>query len=109
MKKIYLQLILIGVFVLSFSTGVQAQSTFNTNDQEEEVQVFPNPVSGDILNITSKSGKSITCRVFNVLGKTVLFKVITTKELDISSLPPGVYVLRIKSGDTRVAKKLVRQ
>ncbi|MFD2563211.1 T9SS type A sorting domain-containing protein [Aquimarina rubra] len=110
MKKIYLLLILIGVFVLSFSTGVQAQSSFNTIDQKEEVQVFPNPVSGDILNITSKSGKSMTCRVFNVLGKTVLFKVLTTQEqLNISALPPGVYVLRIKIGEEAFTKKLIRK
>ncbi|MDH7446009.1 T9SS type A sorting domain-containing protein [Aquimarina sp. 2201CG14-23] len=111
MKKIYLLLILIGVFVLSFSTGVQAQSSINEpkQDLQEEVQVFPNPVSGDKLNITSKSGKSKTCRVFNVLGKTVLFKVITSTELDISSLPPGVYVLRIKIGDEAFMKKLIRK
>ncbi|WP_299435062.1 T9SS type A sorting domain-containing protein [uncultured Aquimarina sp.] len=108
MKKIYLLLILIGVFVLSFSTGAKAQSTFDRNN-EKEFQVFPNPVSGNTLNITSKSGKSITCRVFNVLGKTVLFKVITTKELDISSLPTGVYVLRIKSGEHQTVRKLLRQ
>ncbi|MHA7056560.1 T9SS type A sorting domain-containing protein [Aquimarina sp. M1] len=110
MKKIYLLLIFIGVFCLSFPTGVQAQSSFNTIDQEEEVQVFPNPVSGDILNIRAKSGKSMTCRVFSVLGKTVLFKVITTQEqLDIAALPPGVYVLRIKVGEKAFTKKLIRK
>ncbi|WP_027394867.1 T9SS type A sorting domain-containing protein [Aquimarina latercula] len=109
MKKIYLLLILTGLFVLSFSKGVSAQSTIKTDDQEE-VQVFPNPVSGNILNITSKSGKSMTCRVYSVLGRTVLFKVITTKEqLDISSLPPGVYVLKIKIGEEDFSKKLIRQ
>ncbi|WP_298548642.1 T9SS type A sorting domain-containing protein [uncultured Aquimarina sp.] len=109
MKKIYLLLIFIGVFSLSFSTGVQAQSSFNTTDQKEEIQIFPNPVSGDILNVTSKSGKSITCRVFNVLGKTVLYKVITTEKLNISALSPGVYVLRMKIGNITQVQKLVRQ
>lgn len=109
MKKIYLLLIFIGVFSLYFSNGVQAQSSFSSNNQEEQIQVFPNPISGDILNVTSKSGKSITCRVFNVLGKTVLYKVITTEKLNISALPPGVYVLRMKIGDFTTAKKLVRQ
>ncbi|WP_378179277.1 T9SS type A sorting domain-containing protein [Aquimarina sp. SS2-1] len=110
MKKIYLLLIFIGIISLSFSTGAQAQTTFSTIDQEEEIQVFPNPVSGNVLNITSKSGKSMTCRVFSVLGKTVLFKVITTQEqLDISALPPGVYVLRIKVGEKVFTKKLIRK
>ncbi len=111
MKKIYLLLIFIGVFVFSFSTGVQAQTTFGSIDKKDPlVQIYPNPVSGDILNVTSKSGKSMTCRVFNVLGKTVLFKVITTeKQLDISSLPTGVYVLRIKVGKDITVKKLIRK
>lgn len=109
MKKIYLLPIFITIFAFSLSTGVQSQTSFEINDQEE-ISVFPNPVTGDVVNVTSKSGKSITCRVFNVLGKTVLFKVITTGEkLDISVLPPGVYVLKIKSGKKNFSKKLIRQ
>jgi len=109
MKKIYLLPILIAVFTLCFSTETQAQSSITTIDKKEEVRVYPNPISGNKLNIVSKSGKSITCRVISVLGKTVLFKVITTKELDISSLPSGIYTVRIKIGDKVFTKKLIRK
>jgi len=112
MKKIYVLLMFIGVFSLCFSTEANAQSNSKLNNQEEQekpvIQIFPNPASGDILTITSKSGKSMTCRVFNVLGEMVLLKVITTKELNISSLPTGIYILRIKIGDKAVTEKLIR-
>ena len=108
MKKTYFLSLLLVVFSLCFSTDVQAQSSLEFIDQVEDISIYPNPASGNTLNIVSKSGKSITCRMFNVLGKTVLFKVMTTKELDISNLRPGVYVLRIKVGDKDFTKKFIK-
>jgi len=107
MKKIYLP-ILTFIFVLCSTSEIQAQSLDNTTDQQEVLSIYPNPASGNILNISSKSGKSITCRVFNVLGKTVLFKVMTSEQLDISTLRSGVYVLRIKVGEEEFTKKFIK-
>ncbi len=112
MKKIYLLLIFIGILCFSFTLEVRAQqsSTYtDTKDKEiEQVQIFPNPVNGNKLYITSQSGKSKQVSVHTALGERIFFKVLTTNELDISSLPPGVYILRIKIGEKRFTNKLIR-
>ncbi|WP_103069381.1 T9SS type A sorting domain-containing protein [Aquimarina sediminis] len=113
MKKIYLLLILIGFACFSSTLGVQAQSNTAERQQSKNVKIdglsiFPNPANGDILNITSTKNLTKTVSVFTVLGEKVMFKVLIGKQLNISSLPPAVYVVRIKEGDNTATLKLLR-
>jgi len=111
MKKIYSLLICIGILccLSPFSlTAQQPPANTNINNEVEQIQIFPNPVNGNKLYITSKSGKSKQVSVITALGERIFFKVMTTNELDISSLPPGVYILRVKIGEKRFTNKLIR-
>ena len=112
MKKIYFTLIYIAFFCLCSTSTVQAQLS-NSQKRTEQVQpidglrVYPNPVLGNKLYITSKSGKSKIVTIFNVLGEKVLFEVMTTNELDISTLSPGIYVVQVKEKEKTALRKLV--
>jgi hypothetical protein len=47
--------------------------------------------------------------VFNSLGKKILTKVETKNELDISSLPGGIYLLKIHlENKNSIIKKLIK-
>ncbi len=113
MKKIYLLLTFVGLVCLSFTSGIQAQS--NTPQRQESkalqkidgLRVFPNPATGDILYITSDLQLTKTVKIFTVLGKQVLFKVLIGKELNISNLNPGVYVIKIAEGNNQDTLKLI--
>lgn len=106
MKKFYSLLILLFFASISSLDEVNAQAT--QNDPFGDIQILPNPVNGNTVSIVTNSNKAKVVTVFNVLGERVMYKILTTKELDITSLPPGVYVLRIKIGDNKVTKKLLR-
>jgi hypothetical protein len=45
--------------------------------------------------------------IFDILGKIVLQSTITSKELNVSSLSPGVYMIKIKEGDATATRKLI--
>ncbi|GAA4115764.1 hypothetical protein GCM10022393_16100 [Aquimarina addita] len=107
MKKIYLLLIFIGIFSVFCTSELQAQSPLSKDEPQEKVQIFPNPTTSSIVYITSESGKSKTVSVFTALGKQILFKVMTTNVLDISSLTQGVYVFRVKIGDHSSVQKVI--
>lgn len=112
MKKIYLTLICIGFLCLCSPLAVQAQldDSHKPTEQAQSIEglrVYPNPVLGDKLYITSTSGKSKIVTIFNVLGEKMLYEVMTTNELDISRLSPGVYVIRIKENEKTASRKLV--
>ncbi|MDY8134972.1 T9SS type A sorting domain-containing protein [Aquimarina sp. 2201CG5-10] len=112
MKKIYLFLIFIGIVCFSV-TGVQAQSDSSNNKPQnsqsiEGLNMYPNPIDkGSTLYITSASGRSMTVTIYNVLGEKVLFKVLIGKELNISSLTAGVYVIKLKQQENTSTRKLV--
>lgn len=112
MKNIYFLLIFIAFLCLPIQNGF-AQG----NPPPEPIQlsieglsVYPNPVNSNTstIFITSKDRfalKKVT--IYNVLGKQIKATVATRKELDISSLNSGVYILKITEGAISETRKLI--
>lgn len=108
MKKKYSLLLLTGLFCLSFNSGIQAQNFTAKKEKIDGLSIFPNPANGSVLHISSSRNLTKTVSVFTVLGERVLFKVLVDTDLNISALPPAVYVIRIKEGNHTSTRKLVR-
>lgn len=111
MKKNYTY---ITFFALLFSLSVSAQdakqSSLSSKSQEqqfENLNVYPNPVGNGHVYITSKTTAPKDIEIFDVLGKRVMDTTISSKELNVSSLSPGVYIIKIKEGDQRATRKLI--
>jgi hypothetical protein len=60
-----------------------------------------------MIDITSKNMQSKDVEVYDVLGKKILQASITGKELNIASLTPGVYIIKVKEGDASATRKLI--
>ena len=100
MTKKYL---IISLFLL-FSLIGFAQEGKQPN---ETLGFYPNPVSNGKIYITSKSSLDKEISIFDVLGKKVLQTTISSRELNIASIPPGVYIIKITEGDTTATRKLI--
>ncbi|TPD68398.1 T9SS type A sorting domain-containing protein [Flavobacterium microcysteis] len=100
-------------FLFLFSARVSAQESrpaTNGKTQESTIEglsFYPNPVSNGKIYITSKSTLDKEIAIYDVLGKKVLQSVVTSKELNVSSLSPGVYIIKIKEGDATATRKLI--
>ena len=68
---------------------------------------YPNPVSNGKIYITSKTTLDKEILIFDVLGKKVLQTTISSRELNISSIPPGVYIIKITEAETTATRKLI--
>ncbi len=68
---------------------------------------YPNPVSTGKIYITSKSSMDKEVMIFDVLGKKVLQATISSKELNIATLSPGVYIIKIREGEATATRKLI--
>ena len=77
------------------------------NQAIDGLSFYPNPVSNGKIYITSKSSLEKDILIFDVLGKKVLQITLTTKELNISNLSPGVYIIKIKEGEATATRKLI--
>ncbi|AXT62253.1 T9SS C-terminal target domain-containing protein [Aquimarina sp. AD10] len=113
MKKIYLLIIFVALLCFSFTTGIQAQANQPQNpasknlDKIPGLRIFPNPATGDVIYITSDKQLTKTVKIYTVLGKQAVFKVLIGKELDISDLNEGVYVIKITEGQREATRKLI--
>jgi hypothetical protein len=110
MAKNYFYSILLLIFF--FSVSVSAQDTKQQAKSQETsviegLSLFPNPVSNGKVYITSKNDLDKSIIVYNVLGKKALQTTISSKELNVSDLLPGVYIIKINEGDATATRKLI--
>ena len=108
MKKNYFYTLLL--FFL-FSLGAMAQESKQVSAAGKEpiegLSIYPNPVSTGRIYITTKMGQSKDVEIFDVLGKKILQVTLSSKELNISELTPGVYIIKVKEGDATATRKLI--
>jgi hypothetical protein len=108
-KNYFYITLLLGFF---FTLSVSAQdSKQNSKLQEttviEGLNLYPNPVSNGKVYITSKNDLEKNIIIFDVLGKKVLQTTMSSKELNISNLSPGVYIIKIDEEQSTATRKLI--
>jgi hypothetical protein len=104
----YITLLLIFFFAVSVSAQeVKQQSKSQETSVIEGLSLFPNPVSNGKLYITSKNDLDKGIIIFDVLGKKALQTTISSKELNVSDLLPGVYIIKINEGEATAIRKLI--
>ncbi|MDB4237119.1 T9SS type A sorting domain-containing protein, partial [Flavobacteriaceae bacterium] len=82
-------------------------SVINFEDLKNTIRVFPNPTS-NIVNIETNGSFEIKEMVlYNVLGERILLKT-TDKLIDLTNLNTGIYLLRIKTSNETITKKIVK-
>ena len=104
MIKKYAYLLLFFLFLIPFESKAQENKG---NATIEGFNFYPNPVSNGKIFISSKSMQNKEVAIYDVLGKKVQQSTMTSKELNVSSLSPGVYIIKIKEGDATVTRKLI--
>jgi hypothetical protein len=92
------------LFFFLFSFAALAQ---DGKQQGETLGFYPNPVSNGKIYITSKTSLDKEVLIYDVLGKKVYQATISSRELNISSIPPGVYIIKITEGETTTTRKLI--
>lgn len=104
----YIALLMGFFFTMSVSAQeVKQQSKIQETKVIEGLSLYPNPVSNGKVYITSRNDLDKEVIIFDVLGKKALQTTISTKELNISNLSPGVYIIKINEGDATATRKLI--
>ncbi len=70
------------------------------------VKMYPNPAKG-FVNFSSASNEVLDVAVYDMLGKQVLRANAVQSQLNISSLNPGMYFVKMKQGASASTKKLL--
>lgn len=110
MAKNYFYITFFLVFFFSLSLSAQEakqQSKIQETKVIEGLNLYPNPASNGKVYISSKNDLDKDIIIFDVLGKKALQTTISSKELNISNLSPGVYIIKINEGDATTTRKLI--
>ena len=109
MLKNYFYIALTVLLLSSFGAKAQDSRVQGRNQETsiEGLNFYPNPVSNGKIYITSKLSLDKEITIFDVLGKKVLQTILNSRELNISALSPGVYIIKIKEGEATATRKLI--
>jgi hypothetical protein len=111
MIKNYYYIILLFSFLFSFNLQAQENKANVTSKSQEPtiegLTIYPNPTNTGKIFITTKSSLDKKVEIFNVLGKKVLESTTTSKEVNVSQLEAGVYIIKIKEGEATATRKLI--
>jgi hypothetical protein len=95
-----------GYIVISGDEGFHLvkESNLSVNDNDSDIfSLSPNPANSNVT-ISSKSAPIFKIEAYNVLGQQVLnqeFSETTSKNINISSLKSGIYLLKVNSNTTK--------
>jgi hypothetical protein len=99
-------------YTLRVQLGTATRATDPAISDVPKLVVFPNPANNVVnVNLSGLKGKS-EVSMFDVNGRVVLRREVNAvnTQLDISALPAGVYIMRIKNGVKEVnMTKIIKQ
>jgi len=73
----------------------------------EGLSLYPNPVTNGKVYIATKNDLEKEIQIFDVLGKKIFQTQLNVRELTISSLSPGVYIIKIREEENTATRKLI--
>lgn len=110
MAKNYFYSTILLVFFFSLSISAQdmkQQPKLQETTVIEGLNLYPNPVSNGKVYISTKNDSEKEIIIFDLLGKKVLQTLISSKELNISNLNSGVYIIKITENNVSATRKLI--
>jgi len=97
--------------ILMLAAPANAQDSLPASPRTEipidGLSIYPNPITGGRVFISSTRNKEKSIEIYNVLGKPVIKTRLRGRELDVSTLTPGIYIIKIEEGSSKATRKLV--
>lgn len=99
-------------FSLFIAWPSEAQNKGTVSSAQEHIPgltIYPNPVNSqsNYIYIISKFNAPKQVQIFDVLGKLLMSKNLSDKELNISQFKKGIYILKITEKGQSETRKLV--
>lgn len=107
MKKNYFLTLLTIICFCTISFGQSKSSV--AKKSIKEFSVFPNPVKKGKITVTTFNASEKEVSIYSVLGKRVFIQKFTgkRKQLDLSEISSGIYIMKVIEGNNITTKKVV--
>jgi hypothetical protein len=91
------------------TTDLNAPLSSSSFDNINGLTMYPNPLSGNTLYLTSTANAAMSVQIFDLLGKEVLKATVVNNTVNVAKLTTGVYVVKISEEGKTATRKLVIQ
>jgi len=71
------------------------------------LKMYPNPLKGNTLFLTSTNNLNMSVQIFDILGKEVIKSNVINNTINVANLQAGVYVVKITEEGKTATRKLV--
>ena len=99
------------LFLLLIVSSAKAQDVKQQSKIQEStiegLSLYPNPVTNGRVYISTKNDTEKEIQIFDVLGKKVFYTQLNSRELNLTSLSPGVYIIKIREEESSATRKLI--
>lgn len=103
------------LIITSFSAQAQTAKSSGVADQVktentlDKVQIYPNPVTSGKIYINAETNSVKAIELYDMLGKRILTTEMNgyQKELNVSNLKAGVYILKLSEKNNSITRKIV--
>ena len=92
---------------LTISTTPNFTLSSSSFDNINGLTMYPNPLSGNTLYLTSSANAAMSVQIFDLLGKEVLKATVVNNTVNVAKLTAGVYVVKITEDGKTATRKLV--
>jgi hypothetical protein len=94
----------------SISILVEVCTGINENTLSNSLNLYPNPSTGKI-NIECPEFGDISVSLYNLVGRRLLYHEFkeNKEEIDINSLPSGMYIIKVSGSDWEAQRKVVKE
>ena len=70
--------------------------------------LYPNPVSGDVLNISNLEADS-SYRIYNMMGQELGKGKIENESINVGNLAAGTYLIEVSNANGATSKRFIKQ
>lgn len=82
----------------------------NENKANNSINVYPNPVSNELVIELQGSNETTKFEIFNSIGQSVISGSFTDKTMvQVDALLPGIYFIKINNGNISEYKKIIKK
>jgi chitodextrinase len=94
--------------VEDYTVNITSTARIDENNTTLSFNVYPNPVKGDVLNISNLELAS-EYRIFNMMGQELGKGKIENNSIFVGSLKAGAYLIEVSNGTSRTTKRFIKE
>ena len=97
------------IITVSFTQSVTLCSGLIKEISNKSLQIFPNPTKDNVVLVGLK--KETSLKIYNSIGALAYQNIVSSDrtEIDLTSYTTGIYFIKIKSVDTEIVRKIIKE